>query len=205
MTDVLETPEENQENRLIASAQAGNAEAFGVLYDTHAHRIYRFIFLKTGNKNDAEDLTHEVFLSGWRTIGSWQKRNSVPFTSWLYQIARNRVIDHYRTAKHNVSLDEMIAGNALPIELASNRGNGLMKALSQKLEMQEVMDAVRDLTDDQQNVVIMRFVEDLTPEETGMAIGKSAAAVRLIQHRAINKLKQVITQRNEQRIPHRTA
>ncbi len=204
MADTLEKSKKEQENDLTDKARNGNAEAFGALYDLHAHRIYRFVFLKIGNKSDAEDLTHEVFLSAWRTISGWQKRDDVPFASWLYQIARNRVIDWYRTSKRGISLDEMIAGNGLPIELASAGGNGLMHALHQKFELQIIMDAVRALSDDQQTVVIMRFVEDMSPEETGAAIGKTASAVRLIQHRAIKKLQHIITKKNEQRISHRT-
>ena len=205
MQEGLGKPEMSNENELITQAQQGDADAFGSLYDLHVRRIYRFIFLKTGNKNDAEDLTHEVFLSAWRTVAGWRERDSVPFASWLYQIARNRVIDWYRTRKSGVSLDELIAGNALPIELASAGGPGLMQALHRKFEVQAVMDAVRGLSDDQQDVVIMRFVEDLSAEETGTAIGKTASAVRLIQHRAIQKLKKTLEEKNESRIPHRTA
>lgn len=207
MADVIENPEKEREFALICEAQAGNAASFGALYDLYAPRIYRFIFVKTGNRTDAEDLTHEVFLSGWRTIAGWQKRDSVPFSSWLYQIARNRVIDWYRTAKSNPSLDEMIAGNSLPTELVSTGGAGLMQALHQKFELQTVMDAVRELTPDQQDVIVMRFVEDLTPEETGAAIGKTASGVRLIQHRAIQKLKKTLESEKTdvRRIPHRTA
>lgn len=108
------------------------------------------------------------------------------------------MIDHYRSEKRNISLDELIAGNALPIELVASGGSNLTKALSHKMNFQEVMMAVRDLTSDQQDVVIMRFVEDLTPEEVGEAMGKSAAAVRLIQHRALEKLKGVMKTHDEE-------
>ncbi len=180
-----------EEEKIIRDAKNGDREAFGLLYDRYAPRIYRFIFLKTGHRSDAEDLLHEVFIAAWKGIGRYEI-GAFPVTSWLYQIARNRVIDHYRAAKGGVSLDELLENNALPIELTSTSGGILLEALNRKLELHEAMEAVRSLPEEQQTVVIMRFVEDLSPEEVGYAIGKTAGAVRLIQHRAIKKLKTMI-------------
>lgn len=181
-----------EEKILIESAKNGDSTAFGHLYDRYAERIYRFIFLKTGHKSDAEDLMHEVFLAGWRTIGSYELRSATPFTSWLYRIAGNRVIDWYRTRKGTASLDEMTESNTLPIELSSTGHTALLEALDRGFAMDAVMKEIRSLNDTEQNVVLMRYVEDLSPEETGAAIGKTASAVRLIQHRALLKLKKKI-------------
>ncbi len=178
-----------EEKILIESAQNGDSAAFGHLYDRYAERIYRFIFLKTGRKSDAEDLMHEVFLAGWRTIGSYEVRSATPFTSWLYRIAGNRVIDWYRTRKSTTSLDEMTESNTLPVELASTGHAALLDALDRGFAMDTVMKGIRGLSDTEQSVILMRYVEDLSPEETGIAIGKTAGAVRLIQHRALAKLK----------------
>ncbi len=204
MADTLEKPRPEREKNLIEGAQNGVAEDFGTLYDLFAPRIYRFIFLKLGAVSDAEDLTHEVFLAAWRTIKGY-RIGSTPFTSWLYRIASNRIIDWYRTQKKNVSLDEIIAGGSLPVELVSAGGSGLMKALTHKFELQAIMRALKSLSDDQQDVIIMRYVDDLTPEETGEAMGKTAGAVRLIQHRAIKQLKKMIEENHEQPIPRTTA
>lgn len=204
MADTLEKMPPDEEKGLIERAKSGDAEAFGAIYDAHVTRIYRFVLLKLGNPGDAEDLTHEVFLAAWRTIRTYEARNGIRLTSWLYRIAGNRVIDHYRSEKRNISLDELIAGNTLPIELVSSGGANLVKALSHKMDLQEVMGAVQDLTGDQQDVIIMRFIEDLTPDEVGAAIGKSAAAVRLIQHRALEKLKGALNMKNENPIYRRT-
>lgn len=186
-----------EEKGLIEAAQNGNSASFGKLYDRYAERIYRFIFLKTGYKSDAEDLMHEVFLSGWRTIGTYELRGGIPFTSWLYRIAGNRVIDWYRTQKHGASLDEMTENNTLPIELASTSHTALLEALDRGFEMETVMKSIRSLADTEQTVLLMRFVEDLSPEEVGHATGKTASAVRLIQHRALNKLKKKLEQKHE--------
>lgn len=193
-----------EEKELIIGACKGESACFGKLYDLHAPRIYRFIFLKTGNKNDTEDLTHEVFLAAWRTIKTYSAQEHIPFTSWLYHIARNRVIDYYRKTKKNISLDEILKGNTLPAELVSTTHHSIMNALHTKFEMQAIINAIGRLNDDQQNVIIMRYVEDLSSEEIGNAIGKTAGAVRLIQHRALKQLQIIIKERHGQRIPYQT-
>jgi RNA polymerase sigma-70 factor, ECF subfamily len=187
-----------EEKVLIESAQNGDSAAFGQLYDRYAERIYRFIFLKTGHKGDSEDLLHEVFLAGWRTIGSYELRGNIPFTSWLYRIAGNRVIDWYRTRKGTASLDELMESNTLPIELASTGHAGLLEALDRGFAMDAVMRGIRSLNETEQSVLLMRYVEDLSPEEVGHATGKTAGAVRLIQHRALLKLKKLLAVQNEQ-------
>jgi RNA polymerase sigma-70 factor, ECF subfamily len=204
MADTLEKTGSDREKSLIEGAQKGNAEDFGALYDLYAQRIYRFVFLKTGTASDAEDLTHEVFLAAWRTMKGY-RIGTTPFTSWLYRIASNRVIDWYRTQKKNISLDEIMAGGSLPIELVSAGGSNLVKALAHKFELQAVMGALASLSDDQQDVIIMRYVDDMTPEETGEAMGKTAGAIRLIQHRAIKQLKKMIEETHGQPIPRTTA
>ena len=85
----------------IKKAKSGNQEAFGALYDHYLPSIYRFILLKVSNRAEAEDLSHEVFLSAWKNIPGY-KDKGFPFSSWLYQIARNAVIDFYRTSKKNI-------------------------------------------------------------------------------------------------------
>lgn len=194
MKEELEKSGNFEEKQLVLKAKQGDREAFGSLYDLYAPRIYRFIFLKT-DRNDAEDLLHEVFLSAWKGMNRYEP-TAFPFTSWLYQIARNRVIDHYRAARPNVSLDELMANNALPVALASTANNAMMNALHQKFELHQIMEAVRELGEEQQTVIIMRFVEDMPPEEIALAMGKTASGVRLIQHRALKKLKAFIQTKN---------
>lgn len=193
-----------EEKDLIINARKGDSNSFGQLYDRHAPRIYRFIFLKIGDKNNTEDLTHEVFLSAWRTIGTYNTQEHIPFTSWLYHIARNRVIDYYRTTKKNISLDEILKGNTLPVEFVSAAHHTIPNALNAKFEMRVIMNGLKDLNDDQQNILIMRYIEDLSPKEIGIALGKTPGAVRLIQHRALKQLKIVIEQTNGKRIPYPT-
>lgn len=193
-----------EEEKLITSACKGDSECFGKLYDLYAPRIYRFIFLKTGHKGDTEDLLHEVFLSAWKGIGGYQPHSNTPFTSWLYQIARNRVIDYYRTHKQSLSLDDIMRTDALPIELMSSGHGMLTQTINKKMELEGVMRALKLLPDEYQTILIMRYIEDLSPQEIASAIGKTSGAVRVLQHRALRQLKKSVEQ-HEQRIPHQTA
>ena len=95
---------ENEQN-LIRRAAAGDSEAFGVLYDQYHPQIYRFVFLKVSLKEDAEDLTHQVFMNALEHMSGY-RHQGFPFSSWLYRIARNAVIDHYRTRKDKVRLED---------------------------------------------------------------------------------------------------
>ena len=172
------------ENNFIRRAQKGDKEAFGLLYDHYLPQIDRFILLKVNNRSEAEDLTHEVFLNSWQKIETYVPRE-FPFSSWLYRVARNEVIDFYRTHKNNVRLDAVEEDSLkIPEEASIN--------LDRALDLESVKNVIQFLKPEQQDVIIMRFVEDLSHEEIAAAIDKSAGAIRLIQHRAINALKELI-------------
>lgn len=176
------------EQNLIRRAKRGEKEPFGQLYDHYIAQIYRFILMKTNNKVEAEDLTHEVFLSAWQNLQSY-KFQGFPFSSWLYQIARNKVIDYYRTKKSHTSLENLDENILQVVGVVENR-------LDKVLEIEKVREAISQLGSEQQDVIIMKFVEDLSNEEIANALGKSEGAVRLIQHRAINNLKELIWKKN---------
>ncbi|TSC96901.1 MAG: RNA polymerase sigma-70 factor, ECF subfamily [Parcubacteria group bacterium Athens0714_26] len=174
------------ENKYIKQAQGGHKEAFGIIYSHYLPKIYRFISLKVNGKTTAEDLTHEVFLNAWKRLSKYETRE-FPFSSWLYQIARNEVIDFYRTNKKNISLE--------------NIGEGTLKTIESEdfdavLSLEKIKVLIKFLKPDQQDVLIMRFIEDLSHDEIAAAIKKSAGAVRLIQYRAINSLKELYEKNN---------
>lgn len=176
---------ENEEN-LIRSAKNGDPEAFGKLYDEHQPRIYRFVLLKVSLREDAEDLTHQIFLSAWEHIGGYRQRG-FPFTSWLYRIARNAVIDHYRTRKEEVSVEDMD-----PEIFAL--GEDIQADANQAMEFAKVRRAIAKLSPLYQDVIIMRFVEELAIREVAAALKKSEGAVKLLQHRAIAELQRILAE-----------
>ncbi len=169
------------EIKLIENAVRGKASAFGLLYDHYQPKIYRFVLIKVGRREDAEDLTHQVFINAWQNISNY-KDLGFPFSSWLYRIARNQVIDRYRAKKPEISLEEVDEENFT--DLGINEKN-----IDDKIQIERVMEAIKELKDDYQDILVMRFVEDLSVRETAVAVGKSEGAVKLMQHRAIKELK----------------
>jgi RNA polymerase sigma-70 factor (ECF subfamily) len=174
------------EAQLVVRATQGDSSAFGELYDNYQPRIYRFVLLKVSKREEAEDLTHQVFMHAWQNIGNYRNMG-YPFSSWLYRIARNQVIDFYRTNKNDAPLDEMDP------ESFPGHTEGI-RLVEVDFEMDRVREALKKLKAEYQDVVIMRFIEELSIKETAAAIKKSEGAVKLIQHRALKQLKDMLEQ-----------
>jgi len=174
------------EIKLIKDAVRGKSSAFGPLYDHYQPMIYRFVVVKVSRREDAEDITHQVFLSAWQNIRSY-KNLGHPFSSWLYQIARNQVIDHYRAKKSETSL-EKIDPDYFVLPAAAHFDVGT------KLEIEKVRAGMLKLKSEYQDVVVMRFIEDLPIKEVARIIGKTEGAVKLMQHRAIKELRDILEQ-----------
>ena len=172
------------EEKLIRDAVKGKSSAFAPLYDHYQPMIYRFVFVKVGRREDAEDITHQVFLSAWQNIVNYKHRGH-PFSSWLYQIARNQVVDHYRAKKSEVSLEKMDPDYFVAPAIAHFD-------LVTKLEMEKVRAAITKLKPEYQDVVILRFIEDLPLKEAAQAMEKSEGAVKLMQHRAVKELQRML-------------
>ncbi len=169
------------EQDIVAAAKKGDAISFGKLYDHYVKPIYRFIAVKVSVRQEAEDLTHEVFLTAWQKLPSFTFRG-FPFSSWLYRIARNRVIDHYRTKKQHADINEVDEGL---LGITDSHEAGVDTALT----LSKIYEAMKGLNADQQDVLILRFVDDLSPAEIAEVLDKSEGAVRIIQHRAVETLK----------------
>lgn len=181
---------EKAQEQLVRQATSGDAEAFGALYDHYQPRIYRFVLLRVGRREEAEDITHQVFMSAWENIRRYEERG-LPFTSWLYRIARNNVIDYYRTRRDEVGLDtidpEAFVAHHYP-EADAQRA----------IELVRVHKAIHELKPDYKDVVVMRFVEELSLREVAGALKKSEGAVKLLQYRAIKELKKQLTIKKEE-------
>lgn len=169
------------EEKIIIQAKTGDTRCFSDLYSHYLPPIYRFIYMKVSEREAAEDLTHEVFLTAWQNLSRYESRG-FPFSSWLYQIARNRVIDFYRVKKHHAPLEEVDA------ELAVAK-NILEAVTDESLALDNVRAAISNLHPDHQDVLLMKFMEELSHEEIARIMKKSPGAIRLIQHRALNELR----------------
>lgn len=152
--------------------------------------IFRYIVVRVGERPLAEDMTEEVFVRAWEALPGY-RRTKHPFSSWLYRIAHNLVVDHHRgksAREPSAELDPQ----ALPDPSASPED-----ALAKRQTIAALADAVRQLSDQEQQVIVLRFVEGLPHRQVGKVIGKTAGASRMIQHRALAKLAELLHQRGE--------
>ncbi len=172
-----------EEALLVQRAVNRDAEAFGRLYDMHVNRVYRHIYYRVGNTADAEDLVQQVFLKAWQAIDRYKKTAS-PFLAWLITISHNLVVDFYRTRKDKSYLDaSVIAGDSQssPERLAEVR-----------FEQQRLRRGILQLRGDEQQVVMLRFIEGFEFREIASLLGKKEGAIRVILHRALVKLRHIL-------------
>ena len=163
---------------LVERAARGDAEAFGEIYGMYMDPIYRYVFYQVGNRATAEDLTEEVFIKAWRGIPKYRFRER-PFSAWLYRIAHNHVVDYFRTSHQAQSLDEVkLADSGEPASQLENR------------QLQEMLSsAISDLTEQQKQIVVLKFVEEMDNREIEQVTGKSQGAIRVMQMRALAALR----------------
>lgn len=167
---------------VIRQVKDGDAEAFGVLYDQYAELIFRYIYTHLDNRLDAEDLTEEIFLRAWKALPKYDERG-LPFSAFLFRIARNSLIDYYRQRKVVQSIDD--------IEIPSHHP-GPEEVVDIRLENSDLKDRIGELREDYRNVLIFRFLSGLSPEETAQVMQRSVGAVRVLQHRALSVLKELM-------------
>ncbi|HUZ77640.1 MAG TPA: sigma-70 family RNA polymerase sigma factor [Chloroflexota bacterium] len=168
---------------LVDRSSKGSGEAFGQLYQLYVDRIYNYIYYKTGHSVDAEDLTEQVFIKAWEAIGRFRPEGK-PFAAWLFKVARNVVIDHYRTRKSNTDLSEVMAAAA---------ADGDPEDAAQKQATRQLlMSAVRRLTDEQQQVILLKFIDGMDNAEISATMGKKEGAIRALQYRALLALQRIL-------------
>ncbi|MBI4316320.1 MAG: sigma-70 family RNA polymerase sigma factor [Chloroflexi bacterium] len=171
------------EARLVQRAVSGDADAFARLYDSYADRVFRFVAIRVSDARLAEDVTAQAFLKAWENLDRYEWRD-VPFGAWLFRIARNLVIDHYRTRKEQASLDEVVEQPAPAPDVDAQIDMGRMIA--------QLHAAMHTLTDDQRQVLVMKFMDGLTTEEIARHMGKQPGAIRALQMRGLQALAGVI-------------
>ena len=168
------------ERQLVLQAQDGNSEAFGQLYDAYMERIYRFVYFRVEDQQTAEDITSQVFLKAWSNLDRFQFSRT-PYLAWLYTIAHNAVIDHYRTRKVTTALDDVQLSQPDHSELVENE-------IDLSVEMRSVKTALQSLTDDQQKVLTLKFIEGMSNNEIARQLGKREGAIRALQMRGLQAL-----------------
>ena len=192
---------ENLEEKLILKrALNGEKEAFAEIYDFYVIRIFRFVYLKTSSKETAEDLTSETFLKCWRYIkkksedGKKEIVKNNKISSFLYKIARNLIIDHYRKKKdYLVDIDEEVENTIV------DQNQDILADITKKEEIEDLKESLSYLKDDYQEILIFRYVEDLLMSEIAEITGKKEGALRVQIHRAIKALEKVVEMRENER------
>ena len=169
---------------VIARARSGDRGAFAELYDRHIEAVYRYLIYRVREPADAEDLASEVFTRAFANIHRyrWQGKS---FLAWLYTIARNAVTDRRRRERPTVDLDDAygIAEEGPTAHDHAVRGEAL----------DALRGAIRHLTTEQQEVIVLRFVENLSSRQVAKVLGKNEGAIRALQFRALGRLRKLLT------------
>jgi len=179
----------SDEVMLVQRAVGHDAEAFGRLYDMHVDRVYRHIYYRVGNEQDAEDLTQQVFFKAWQAIHRYKKTAS-PFAAWLMTISHNLIVDSYRTKKDKVHLEAEV--------LANDPASSPERSTEASFEQQRLRRAILQLGSDEQQVVILRFIEGFEFAEIASVLKKKEGNVRVILHRALVKLRNILEKEKKQ-------
>ncbi|WP_081687325.1 ECF subfamily RNA polymerase sigma factor, BldN family [Glycomyces tenuis] len=174
---------------LVARAQAGDSSAFGEIYDRYNETVYRYIYFRVNNAQLAEDLASETFLRALRRISSfsWQGR---AFGAWLVTIARNLVVDHFKSGRYRLEIAKPdVLGADSP---ETDPSTSPETAALEKLTNATLLTAVKKLNPDQQECIVLRFLQGFTVAETARTMGKNEGAVKALQYRAVRTLARLL-------------
>jgi RNA polymerase sigma-70 factor (ECF subfamily) len=173
------------EKLLLYRIQAKHdSEAFGKLYDAYVEQIYRFVYFKVSSREEAEDVTAEVFLKTWNYLRENKEVKS--FSGLLYRVARTSIIDLYRSRAN----EPVLIGEEIEV---GDRGAWYEK-LEMKIENEKLILALKKLKQEYQEIIILRFVDELELNEIAEIMNKGAVAVRVTLHRALKKLQEIANQ-----------
>jgi RNA polymerase sigma-70 factor, ECF subfamily len=172
------------EESLVRRAQQRDAEAISQLYEAYFDKIYRYIALRVRNETEAEDLTQQVFMKMLQSISSY-KIKGLPFSSWIYRIAHNQVVDFLRQQNKKSTVD--IEGIPLP-----DMGEDPQHIMEQEVDIEQLKQATRKLTSAQQEVLSLRFASELSIAQCAEIMGKTEGAIKALQHSAVLALRKVL-------------
>jgi RNA polymerase sigma-70 factor (ECF subfamily) len=180
--------QETGEDDVLARAAQGDGDAFGALYERYVERIYNYIFYRTGDVYEAEDLTERVFLRALRHITNYHDRG-VPFSAWLYRIAHNLVANWHRdnSRRKEIPLDDGILG---PLHASHHEGDHPEHELMISEERDGLIRVIRKLPPDRQQLLILKFVEHLSNAEVGQIMGRTEGAVKSLYHRTLLSIRE---------------
>ncbi|HKD98850.1 MAG TPA: sigma-70 family RNA polymerase sigma factor [Micromonosporaceae bacterium] len=174
---------------LVERAQRGETDAFGLIYDKYVDTVFRFIYFRVGNRQLAEDLTSDTFLRALKRIGSvtWQGRD---LGAWLVTIARNLVADHFKSGRYRL---EMTTGDVLDADRPDRGPEGSPETVVvDHITNVALLTAVKQLNSEQQECIVLRFLQGFSVAETAQAMQKNEGAIKALQYRAVRALHRLL-------------
>lgn len=171
---------------MVRRVRAGDQEAARLLFDRYYDRIYNYVHARLGRVADAEDVAIEAMTRTLTRLDTFQDQG-IAFSAWIYRIAHNATIDHYR--RHGKIATVPLDDAQLPV------GDDPSELALDKLRNDDLREAIRTLTEEQQQVLILRFYQDLTAVQVAEVVGKSVGAVQALQHRALGALERTLLAR----------
>jgi RNA polymerase sigma-70 factor, ECF subfamily len=182
-------PLEQSDEELITRTKQGDSDAYGILYDRYVDALFRYIYYRLRDEQEAQDLTEETFIKVWETVK--EKGTGIyNFKAWLYRIAHNLVVDHYRKSKEILSLDNIAA---------LSDGQPHPENIIQDEETQvQLMNAVAQLEPELQQLITLRFGNGYSHRETAEIMNVKEGHLRVMQHRALKKLYKTLSKEVEQ-------
>jgi RNA polymerase sigma-70 factor (ECF subfamily) len=180
---------EFNEEEVLLSASQGDRDSFGLLYERYIDRIFNYVYYRTGNTHDAEDLTARVFQRAMNHIQNYTDRG-VPFSAWLYRIAHNLVANWHRDRSRR----QEIPLNELPV--LPSREDRPETTLVRSQEQDSLLRLIRQLPPERQTLLILKFVENMSNAEIGQIMGRSEGAVKSLYHRTLLALRDELGDQN---------
>jgi RNA polymerase sigma-70 factor, ECF subfamily len=171
--------------RLVERAQKGDRQALEELYLMHFDRIYSYLQMSVGNRHDAEDLTNQTFVKMLESIDRFQWRK-VPVSAWLFRIAHNLAMDHFRSRRRWQPEEE-------PPEPPGSEERSAEEEALHSIGRQSMLEMIEGLSQDQQQVLTLKFVFNFSNGEVATILGKTEGAIKSLQHRALGSLQRQLT------------
>jgi RNA polymerase sigma-70 factor (ECF subfamily) len=184
--------QQNNDVSLAKRAACGDNQAFGLIYEKYLDQIYRYVFYRVKEKMVAEDLTEEIFLKVWKSIGTFSGKGH-SLSTWLYRIAHNHTMDFFRAKRNWLVSTEKVSTCS---EIISTIGDPEQIAQN-KLMQEEIMELVSTLPDQQKEIIILKFIEGLNNYEIEQITGRSQGSIRITQMRALSALQHKLKEKEE--------
>lgn len=170
---------DKQESQLIKKCQNGSLESFGPLYDKYIKKIYKYLYYRVPDKDVAEDISSQSFIKALKAINTYNEDKGT-FSAWLYRIAKNNLVDYYRSNKNDLNVDELwYLEDDTDIESFADK----------KIKLDKVKDCLKHLKKEQREIIILRVWDELSYSEIAEIVEKSEASCKMIFSRSLEKLK----------------